>query len=78
MKKIKIFLAGYVNYTNAQNLNCLAVGNYLDKEKFEPLALTAYFGKKQQFEIKTFHCFRPFTISKNIRGQYDDNLLYVF
>lgn len=35
MKKIKIFLGGYVNYPNAQNINCDNIAKYLDKDKFE-------------------------------------------
>lgn len=35
MKKIKIFLGGYVNFPNAQNINCDNIAKYLDKEKFE-------------------------------------------
>ncbi len=35
MKKLKIFLGGYVNFMNAQNINCANIAKYLDKEKFE-------------------------------------------
>lgn len=35
MKKIKIFLGAYVNYPNAQNVNCDYIAKYLDKDKFE-------------------------------------------
>lgn len=35
MKKIKIFLGAYVNFPNAQNVNCDNIARYLDKEKFE-------------------------------------------
>lgn len=35
MKKIKIFLGGYVNFLNAQNINCRALSEYLNKEIFE-------------------------------------------
>ncbi len=35
MKKIKIMLAGFVNYPNAQNINCDNIAKYLDKNKFE-------------------------------------------
>lgn len=35
MKKIKIFLGGYVNFPNAQNVNCDNLAKYLDKDKFE-------------------------------------------
>ncbi len=35
MKKIKIFLGAYVNFPNAQNINCDHIAKYLDKDKFE-------------------------------------------
>lgn len=35
MKKIKIFLGAYVNFPNAQNINCDNIAKYLDKETFE-------------------------------------------
>lgn len=35
MKKIKIFLGAYVNFPNAQNVNCDNIARHLDKEKFE-------------------------------------------
>ena len=66
MNKIKVFLGGYINYTNAQNLNCRALAEYLDKDKFEVLALTNHFGKREHFEINTFNCFRPFSLSKHL------------
>lgn len=34
-KKIKLFLGGFINITNAQNLNCLAVAKYIDKSKYK-------------------------------------------
>ena len=33
--KTKIFLGAYVNYPNAQNINCDHIAKHLDKEKFE-------------------------------------------
>ena len=33
--KIKIFLAAYINFPNAQNINCEHIARYLDKDKFE-------------------------------------------
>ena len=33
MKK-KLFLGAYVNYTNAQNINCLSIAKHIDKKKF--------------------------------------------
>jgi len=47
MKKIKIFLGAYINSTNAQNLNCLALAKYLDKDKFDVYTL----------ELKSVHKF---------------------
>ena len=66
MSKIKVFLGGYINYTNAQNLNCRAVAVYLDSNKFEILVLTTHFGEKERFEANTFNCFRPFSFSKHL------------
>lgn len=43
-KKIRVFLSGIVNSTNAQNLNCLALARHLDKSKFEIRTLTVYSG----------------------------------
>ena len=34
-EKFKIFLGGYVNFPNAQNVNCDNIAKYLDKNKFE-------------------------------------------
>jgi glycosyltransferase involved in cell wall biosynthesis len=66
MSKVKVFLGGYINYTNAQNLNCRAVAQYLDKDKFEVLALTTHFGNKEYFEVNTFNCFKPFSLSTHL------------
>ena len=35
MKKIKLFLGAYVNFPNAQNINCEHIARYIDKDKFE-------------------------------------------
>ena len=67
MSKIKIFLGGYINLTNAQNLNCLALAKYLDKSKFEIYTLEVYSGNLSKNKIdgvKIFHCFKPFKLSK--------------
>ena len=66
MSKIKVFLGGYINYTNAQNLNCRAIAGYLDKDKFFVSTLTTHFGKNERFEVNTFNCFRPFSFSKHL------------
>ena len=48
-KKIKVFLGGYINCTNAQNLNCRSLAKYLDKDKFE--CATLYYEKIGNLEI---------------------------
>ena len=35
MKKTKIFLGGYVNVLNAQNINCKSLSIYLNKDKYK-------------------------------------------
>lgn len=34
-KKLKLFLGAYVNFANAQNINCDHIARYIDKDKFE-------------------------------------------
>ncbi|RNI25753.1 glycosyltransferase family 4 protein [Rufibacter latericius] len=66
MKKIKIFLGGYINSTNAQNLSCLTLAEYIDKNRFEVYALEIYNGNLKRNKIigvKTFFCFSPFRLS---------------
>jgi glycosyltransferase involved in cell wall biosynthesis len=62
-KKIKVFLGAYVNYTNAQNLNCLALTKYLDSSKFTIYALSTYLSPKVKNKANLFHCFYPLRIS---------------
>ena len=62
-KKIKVFLGAYVNYTNAQNLNCLALTKYLDSSKFTIYALSTYLSPKVKTKANLFHCFYPLRIS---------------
>ena len=65
MKKIKVFLGGYINYTNAQNLNCRAIAESLNKEKFEVYALKVHFGDNKKYTLKSFNCFKPFHITQH-------------
>jgi glycosyltransferase involved in cell wall biosynthesis len=44
MERIKVFLGGYVNMTNAQNLNCLALSQHLDKSLFKVKTMVLYSG----------------------------------
>lgn len=65
--KIKIFLGGYINYSNAQNLNCLALAKHLDKEKFEVYTLEIFSGDitiDLIKGVKLFNVFWPHRLSK--------------
>lgn len=50
MKKIKVFLGGYVNFLNAQNINCRALSEHLDKEKFEVWTIQSWYQNATDFE----------------------------
>ena len=65
-KKIKIFLGGYLNYTNAQNLNCLALAKHLDSAKFITYALSVYSSPIIKSKAIMFNCIYPFRISSVI------------
>jgi glycosyltransferase involved in cell wall biosynthesis len=65
MKRIKVFLGGYINYTNAQNLNCRAIAEHLNKDQFEIYTLKVHFGYKKEDTLKSFNCFKPFSITKH-------------
>ena len=65
-KKVKIFLAGFINYPNAQNLNCLALSKHLNPSIFEIYTLTTYHAEKIKTDTTIFHCFYPFRFSSLI------------
>lgn len=50
MKRLKIFLGGYVNFLNAQNINCRALSEYLDKEKFDVWTILFWYQNASDFE----------------------------
>ncbi len=54
-KKIKVFLGAYVNLTNAQNLNCLALAKHIDKQKFDVKAMILYSGNLSNPDIPGVH-----------------------
>ncbi len=66
MSLVKIFLGGYINFTNAQNLNCKALAQHLDKENFAVYTLELYNGESSTINKKGIHiyrCFWPHRIS---------------
>lgn len=66
-KKVNIFLGGFTNYANAQNLNCRSLAVNLDKNQFEIYTLSLTGGQlpllKNETGIKLFNCFKPARIS---------------
>ena len=62
-KKIKLFLGGYLNYTNAQNLNCLALAKHLDSSRFKAYSLNIHSFPRVMTSAILFNCFYPFNIS---------------
>ena len=80
MRKIKVFLGGYVNYSNAQNLNCSAIAKNLDKDKFKIYTLEVYFGKGHSVSYNTFFCFWPFRLTRHLGylwGLIHSDVLYL-
>ena len=65
-KKCKLFLGGYVNSINAQNLNCRAIAQHLDTEKFEIFAMELPKGELPSLSssIKIIQLFWPIKIVK--------------
>jgi glycosyltransferase involved in cell wall biosynthesis len=64
MKKevIRVFLGGFINETNAQNLSCKLLAERLDRDKFEIYTLTKEHGDLGRVSIpgvKIFHCYSP-------------------
>lgn len=65
-KRIKVFLAAFINQTNAQNLSCRALAKYLDKSKFEVFVLSINHGnlpKIQKIDVRVFNCRFPVKIT---------------
>lgn len=67
-KEIKIFLGGYVNYLNAQNINCRALSEHLDKSKFSITTMLYPFQNAKDFrqnkDVRYLSLKRPTRIYK--------------
>jgi len=48
-KKIRLFLGGYVNFLNAQNINCRALSEHLDKDRFEVWTMLFWYQNAKDF-----------------------------
>lgn len=62
-KRIKVFLGGYVNFLNAQNINCRALSEHLNKERFEVWTMTFWYQNANDFKklpgVHYLHAYRP-------------------
>ena len=64
MKKKKIFLGAYINYLNAQNINCKSIATNLDKDIFEVFTMTLSEDNYELIKgVNIFNCFKPHQIS---------------
>jgi len=63
MKKIKVFLGGYVNFLNAQNINCRAISEHIDKTRFKVTTMLFWYQDARDFKpipvVKYFKLRRP-------------------
>lgn len=68
MGKIKVFLGGYVNSLNAQNINCRALSEHLDKSKFIVATMLTYNPDAKDFRrtdgVLYFMATRPMRLFK--------------
>ena len=63
-KKLRVFLGGYLNYPNAQNINCYSLAKHLDKSKFKITALSVYARPNVKLKGVTIHrCAWPHSIT---------------
>ena len=63
-KKINVFLGAYLNSPNAQNYNCLALANNLDKSKFRIRALSIYSHPQIKINgVSIYKCSWPHSIT---------------
>lgn len=68
-RKIKVFLGGYINLLNAQNINCRSLAQFLDKGKFEVFTMTLYSGQlpvsQEDFgHVHIYNCRWPHKVYK--------------
>lgn len=49
-QRIKVFLGGYVNFLNAQNINCRSLSEHLDKNRFEVWTMLLWNQNAQDFQ----------------------------
>jgi len=50
MNKIRLFLGGYVNFLNAQNINCRAISEHIDKSRFRVTTMLFWYENARDFK----------------------------
>ena len=64
-KKCRVFLGGYVNIINAQNINCRSIAKYLNSKEFDVAMMQAQNGELDVIKnIKIFECKWPHRLNK--------------
>lgn len=62
-RSIRVFLGGYVNFLNAQNINCRALSEHLDQQKFEVWTMLFWYQNAKDFQripgVHYLKCHRP-------------------
>ncbi|MBL3655386.1 glycosyltransferase family 4 protein [Fulvivirga sediminis] len=56
--KVKVFLAAFINQTNAQNINCRELAKNLDEDEFDVYTLELSSGNLSSLTKKNVHIFR--------------------
>lgn len=84
MDKIKLFLGGYVNFLNAQNINCRAISEHIDKTRFKVSTMLFWYQNANDFKpvpgVKYLKLSRPARCWRYIvylRGIASANVAYL-
>lgn len=77
----KVFLGGYINTINAQNINCKALATFLDKEQFQVYAMQLASNDEIELpHVKSFICRKPYALFKSLAylwGVWKCDILYL-
>ena len=79
MKKTKIFLAGYINIDNAQNINCRSLCKYINKKKYSIYTMSIGSKNVNFNDVNVFNCFKPYKVTTffaMLWGLYNCDIAY--
>ncbi len=83
VRRIRVFLAAFVNQTNAQNINCRELARNLDKKRFEVYTLQINHGNLPGLDIegvRVLNCWFPVKVTGRIGylwGVYRSDIVYL-